>query len=179
MSKEGGGGKERISSTSAEGGGSLPVATSSEEQTRQGRPPHLSSQSAVTIPGEALAGGTPEEASLRVPPVSHVDPEPSAEDIPRQVIAVSVSKGPSAFFNLARKFLVTDEMCDLSALEGAMVSAVDAAHLLERSKIANIIRCVESLSCICYLFFLLHTRTLFLIFFRYLIFCHAIVISES
>mmetsp|Transcript_19226 Transcript_19226/g.28721 ORF Transcript_19226/g.28721 Transcript_19226/m.28721 type:complete len:279 (-) Transcript_19226:564-1400(-) len=140
MSKEGGGGKERISSTSAEGGGSLPVATSSEEQTRQGRPPHLSSQSAVTIPGEALAGGTPEEASLRVPPVSHVDPEPSAEDIPRQVIAVSVSKGPSAFFNLARKFLVTDEMCDLSALEGAMVSAVDAAHLLERSKIANIIR---------------------------------------
>lgn len=59
---------------------------------------------------------------------------------PRQVIAVSVSKGPSAFFNLARKFLVTDEVCDLSALEGAIVSAVDAAHLLERSKIATIIR---------------------------------------
>lgn len=58
---------------------------------------------------------------------------------PRQVIAVSVSKGPSAFFNLARKFLVTDEVCDLSALEGAIVSAVDAAHLLERSKIATII----------------------------------------
>lgn len=59
---------------------------------------------------------------------------------PRQVIAVSVSKGPSAFFNLARKFLVTDEICDLSALEGAIVSAVDAAHLLERSKIATIIQ---------------------------------------
>lgn len=59
---------------------------------------------------------------------------------PRQVIAVSVSKGPSAFFNLARKFLVTDEQCDLSALEGAIVSAVDAAHLLERSKIATITR---------------------------------------
>ncbi|KAL7542321.1 hypothetical protein ACHAXR_013304 [Thalassiosira sp. AJA248-18] len=59
---------------------------------------------------------------------------------PRQVIAVSVSKGPSAFFNLARKFLVTDELCDLSALEGAIVSAVDAAHLLERSKIATIVR---------------------------------------
>lgn len=58
---------------------------------------------------------------------------------PRQVIAVSVSKGPSAFFNLARKFLVTDEECDLSALEGAIVSAVDAAHLLERSKIATIV----------------------------------------
>ena len=60
----------------------------------------------------------------------------------RQVIAVSVSKGPSAFFNLARKFLVTDEECDLSALEGAIVSAVDAAHLLERSQIATISRCV-------------------------------------
>jgi hypothetical protein len=59
---------------------------------------------------------------------------------PRQVIAVSVSKGPSAFFNLARKFLVTDEIVDLSALEGAIVSAVDAAHLLERAKIATIIR---------------------------------------
>jgi hypothetical protein len=61
-------------------------------------------------------------------------------DHPRQMIAVSVSKGPSAFFNLARKFLVTDEECDLSALEGAIVSAVDAAHLLERSKIATIVR---------------------------------------
>ena len=64
------------------------------------------------------------------------------ESHPRQVIAVSVSKGPSAFFNLARKFLVTDEECDLSALEGAIVSAVDAAHLLERSKIATISRYV-------------------------------------
>lgn len=57
-----------------------------------------------------------------------------------QVIAVSASKGPAAFFNLARKFLVTDEFCDLSALEGAIVSAVDAAHLLERSKLADIVR---------------------------------------
>lgn len=31
-------------------------------------------------------------------------------------------------------------MCDLSALEGAIVSAVDAAHLLERSKLAKIVR---------------------------------------
>lgn len=59
---------------------------------------------------------------------------------PRQVIAVSASKGPAAFFNLARKFLVTDDICDLSALEGAIVSAADAAHLLERSKLAKIIR---------------------------------------
>ena len=69
-----------------------------------------------------------------------IDEGMTSEDHPRQVIAVSVSKGPSAFFNLARKFLVTDEECDLSALEGAIVSAVDAAHLLERSKIATIVR---------------------------------------
>jgi hypothetical protein len=65
---------------------------------------------------------------------------PETPNKPRQVIAVSASKGPAAFFNLARKFLVTDEMCDLSALEGAIVSAVDAAHLLERSKLATIVR---------------------------------------
>jgi len=69
-----------------------------------------------------------------------IDEGTSSPDKPRQVIAVSVSKGPSAFFNLARKFLVTDEECDLSALEGAIVSAVDAAHLLERSKIATIVQ---------------------------------------
>jgi Mrp family chromosome partitioning ATPase len=72
---------------------------------------------------------------------------PSTPDFPRsrprQVIAVSASKGPAAFFNLARKFLVTDEICDLSALEGAIVSAADAAHLLERSKLATIIRYVR------------------------------------
>ena len=67
---------------------------------------------------------------------------PEEDQPPRQVIAVSASKGPAAFFNLARKFLVTDEMCDLSALEGAIVSAVDAAHLLERSQLATIVRCV-------------------------------------
>lgn len=78
-----------------------------------------------------------------VPTRTDSDPsfEPGhGESHERQVIAVSVSKGPSAFFNLARKFLVTDEECDLSALEGAIVSAVDAAHLLERSQIATISR---------------------------------------
>lgn len=70
----------------------------------------------------------------------HVTLAADTEDQPpRQVIAVSASKGPAAFFNLARKFLVTDEMCDLSALEGAIVSAVDAAHLLERSQLATIV----------------------------------------
>eukprot|EP00553_Chaetoceros_curvisetus_P006156 CAMPEP_0204625734 /NCGR_PEP_ID=MMETSP0717-20131115/11428_1 /ASSEMBLY_ACC=CAM_ASM_000666 /TAXON_ID=230516 /ORGANISM="Chaetoceros curvisetus" /LENGTH=134 /DNA_ID=CAMNT_0051641501 /DNA_START=86 /DNA_END=490 /DNA_ORIENTATION=- len=68
--------------------------------------------------------------------------KPASPPAERQVIAVSASKNPAAFFNLARRFLVTDEFCDLSALEGAIVSAVDAAHLLERSKLANIVRYV-------------------------------------
>ena len=71
-------------------------------------------------------------------------PEDHRTQRPRQVIAVSANKGPTAFFNLARKFLVTDEVCDLSALEGAIVSAADAAHLLVRSKLATIIRCVRT-----------------------------------
>jgi hypothetical protein len=59
---------------------------------------------------------------------------------PRQVIAVSANKNPPAFFQLAKKFLMTNDMCDLSALEGAIVTAVDAAHLLERSQLASIVR---------------------------------------
>jgi hypothetical protein len=82
-------------------------------------------------PSDVTSPSTPDDPRLR----------------PRQVIAVSASKGPAAFFNLARKFLVTDEMCDLSALEGAIVSAADAAHLLERSKLATIVRYE------CFLFF--------------------------
>lgn len=88
-------------------------------------------------------------SSLRVHSESESDPknvsnsyiDAMAEE--RQVIAVSASKNPAAFFNLARRFLMTDEYCDLSALEGAIVSAVDAAHLLERSKLATIVRYVE------------------------------------
>lgn len=75
-------------------------------------------------------------------PQSQPQPPSKPESQPRQVIAVSASKNPAAFFNLARRFLVTDEFCDLSALEGAIVSAVDAAHLLERSKLAHIVRYV-------------------------------------
>lgn len=90
---------------------------------------------------EAATTGSASDPSLSPPSGQGVDEGTSIlEEKPRQVIAVSVSKGPSAFFNLARKFLVTDEVCDLSALEGAIVSAVDAAHLLERSKIATIVQ---------------------------------------
>ena len=82
------------------------------------------------------------ESTTKAPISSQQHERSSSETVAhdRQVIAVSASKGPAAFFNLARKFLVTDKECDLSALEGAIVSAVDAAHLLERSKLANIIR---------------------------------------
>lgn len=73
----------------------------------------------------------------------HQQQQHSSTSSGHQLIAVSASKGPAAFFNLARKFLATDEFCDLSALEGAIVSAVDAAHLLERSKLADIIRYVQ------------------------------------
>jgi hypothetical protein len=88
-----------------------------------------------TRQGEEPAGsaGGPSE----VPPTSAQE---STEERPRQVIAVSANRGPTAFFNLAKRFLITDEMCDLSALEGAIVAAVDAAHLLERSKLATIVR---------------------------------------
>jgi hypothetical protein len=82
------------------------------------------------------AAKNPDQKSDTTSPSTPDDPR----NRPRQVIAVSASKGPAAFFNLARKFLVTDDMCDLSALEGAIVAAADAAHLLERSKLATIVR---------------------------------------
>ena len=56
------------------------------------------------------------------------------------MIAVSASKGPLAYFNLARKILATDQLCDLSALENAIVTAIDTAQFLERSKLADILR---------------------------------------
>ena len=97
-----------------------------------------SSTAAATATAAAVLDNTLET----IPNSDNSDSSSSSSQQQRQVIAVSVSKGPSAFFNLARKFLVTDEECDLSALEGAIVSAVDAAHLLERSQIATISRCV-------------------------------------
>jgi hypothetical protein len=83
----------------------------------------------------AVASGAEESSPTAAGPAATDSGEST-----RQVIAVSASKSPAAFFNLARKFLVTNEMCDLSALEGAIVSAVDAAHLLERSQLATIVR---------------------------------------
>lgn len=89
-----------------------------------------------TAPIASGAAGAGESSPSAAAPAAGTD----SGESPRQVIAVSASKSPAAFFNLARKFLVTNEMCDLSALEGAIVSAVDAAHLLERSQLATIVR---------------------------------------
>lgn len=93
-----------------------------------------------TIQSSTLASATSTPTTIQQEAVAEIGERQEIEEGTRQVIAVSVSKGPAAFFNLARKFLATDEMCDLSALEGAIVSAVDAAHLLERSKLATIVR---------------------------------------
>ena len=97
---------------------------------------------AIATQNPPQEGGVGVEPTASVPISSkqHESSSSGATAHSRQVIAVSASKGPAAFFNLARKFLVTDKECDLSALEGAIVSAVDAAHLLERSKLAKIIR---------------------------------------
>ena len=116
----------------------VPVAQTSSSHHLQSIPPHRPEH--VPTPENVEE---PKATSKRdLPPETAVHEPDETEVQPRQVIAVSASKGPAAFFNLARKFLVTDEMCDLSALEGAIVSAVDAAHLLERSKLATITRCV-------------------------------------
>ena len=120
-----------------------PFSKSSRQQTSESQP-----ATPPKLGEEPIAGAEGDEdrkpAAKRDHPSASTSPstldDPSR---PRQVIAVSASKGPTAFFNLARKFLVTDEMCDLSALEGAIVSAVDAAHLLERSKLATIVRYVR------------------------------------
>jgi len=89
----------------------------------------------------AAAEGEIEAASTSLPlPLPSQSLNVTPGDGSRQVIAVSANKNPTAFFQLAKKFLMTNEMCDLSALEGAIVSAVDAAHLLERSQIASIVR---------------------------------------
>lgn len=114
----------------------------SEQTTRQTpqhptTPPKLEEEQDVPLSQKKPAAKRDQASESTSPSTPEDAPRP------RQVIAVSASKGPAAFFNLARKFLVTDEECDLSALEGAIVSAVDAAHLLERSKLAIIVRYVS------------------------------------
>lgn len=157
MSSEGSG--ERLSK---KGTRTPPLGTTSpkqsgEQETTQSRPKSPPPQKKEGNPRGELTTSQPEKkpapqstptapatttttTTERDAPAQVASSEGQDDDPPRQVIAVSASKGPAAFFNLARKFLATDEMCDLSALEGAIVSAVDAAHLLERSQLATIVR---------------------------------------
>lgn len=106
--------------------------------------PSIIASSSSSAPTTQIEGGHEEHVHTHHEQSSGAVPQSNSftDSQPRQVIAVSASKNPAAFFNLARRFLVTDEYCDLSALEGAIVSAVDAAHLLERSKLAHIVRYV-------------------------------------
>jgi len=152
MSTEHGSG-ERFSK---EGTRTQPLGTTnpeqSGEQATQSKPSSPQRQEGEQSQGESIPSDQkPSPQLAQTPSAAAASPtgsnvtattasERQTEESTRQVIAVSASKGPAAFFNLARKFLATDEMCDLSALEGAIVSAVDAAHLLERSQLATIVR---------------------------------------
>jgi len=134
MSREGGGRRESQSKNEA----------TSPQESNFGEE-RISQQSAETVTAQTIettSNITQQSAQSLTADLSplHRRGDQEEGDSTRHVIAVSASKGPAAFFNLARKFLATDEMCDLSALEGAIVSAVDAAHLLERSKLATIER---------------------------------------
>ena len=120
-------------------------STQQQQQAENEAPTTHTSQSADTQakPGRMEAPSEGAAPAVQGSATTETEAESTSTDQgepPRQVIAVSASKSPAAFFNLARKFLVTNEMCDLSALEGAIVSAVDAAHLLERSQLAQIVR---------------------------------------
>lgn len=137
-----------MSTEQGEGSTSQKAAYEQSEQTERqatsstpGSTPSKPADDQTSTPASASPGEERGPTPPRDQPSEGTHPS-TGEPIPppRQVIAVSASKGPAAFFNLARKFLVTDETCDLSALEGAIVSAVDAAHLLERSKLATIAR---------------------------------------
>lgn len=161
MSNQGGGGTEEKQSTArnAQGVqdqlGSSPQYSQSQEQTlsdhdtEQGLHETHKAGEGMDVP-ETSGASQIQSSPSRVYNKESTKPDSkkaqgqtdlsSSETHSRQVIAVSASKKPAVFFNLARKFLSTDEECDLSALEGAILTAVDAAHLLERSKIATIVR---------------------------------------
>lgn len=55
-------------------------------------------------------------------------------------IPVSVSKTARAYFNLARKALEAHRRVELSALEAAVVIAIDASFLLTRAKMGTVER---------------------------------------
>jgi len=152
MSKKLGGGLEEISPQQSSSSGHSPIQTSLQgiqEPTTilcdQPSQPANAASATTEYPHSHRATGTnpSQSTSITTPGINQKNltkQPPTSDSARRQVIAVSASKGPAAFFNLARKFLATDEVCDLSALEGAIVSAVDAAHLLERSQLATIVR---------------------------------------
>mmetsp|Transcript_15588 Transcript_15588/g.23224 ORF Transcript_15588/g.23224 Transcript_15588/m.23224 type:complete len:149 (-) Transcript_15588:149-595(-) len=61
-------------------------------------------------------------------------------------ISVSTNQNPIFYFKSVKKMLETREEVVLSALEGAIIMAVDSALLLERSKIAKITNLLTDLT---------------------------------
>lgn len=133
MSTETGAEKGLLSKSSTETEGTTDIETNqgviSSEESKAATPQNADDNQTVTRESE----------NTTVTPAS-ISSDLIPGDGSRQIIAVSANKNPTAFFQLGRKFLMTNEMCDYSALEGAIVSAVDAAHLLERSQLASIVR---------------------------------------
>ena len=161
MSSEGGGGNKVSSRSGEKSTGKTSEGAFHEKQTSASTAPfqpalstsgpsvepereHVSEGDADSSERKSAARPSHQEEGAASEAIAPSEVSPAAardsSERPRQVIAVSANRGPTAFFNLAKRFLITDEFCDLSALEGAIVSAVDAAHLLERSKLATIVR---------------------------------------
>lgn len=67
-------------------------------------------------------------------------PPPPTHHQDIRFIPVSVSKTARAYFNIARKALETHRRVELSALEAAVVIAVDASFLLTRAKMGTVER---------------------------------------
>ena len=54
-------------------------------------------------------------------------------------IFVARERSPSTYFNIVKRKLLQDNEITLTALEGAIVVAVDAANMLSKENIANIV----------------------------------------
>lgn len=100
--------------------------------------PH-SKQQAMATPGpghgHGHGGGQPYGYSYPPHPRGPHQHQPEMRFIP-----VSVSKSARSYFNIARKALETHRRVELSALEAAVVIAVDASFLLTRAKMGAVER---------------------------------------
>lgn len=99
---------------------------------------------ATSGPGPGHGGGQP-YGGYSYPPHPHPYPHPPPPQQQQhqpemRFIPVSVSKSARSYFNIARKALETHRRVELSALEAAVVIAVDASFLLSRAKMGVVER---------------------------------------